>query len=71
MNWINILEQLPDNKEQEIIVYFKNSVGWHVSTAFWNGKTIIELCERCGFNEPWGYEAIVTHWMPLPNAPSV
>ena len=70
MKWINILEQLPE-EEQEIIVYFNNSAGWHVTSAYWDGNTIIELCERCGFREPWGYQSIVTHWMPMPNAPSL
>jgi hypothetical protein len=67
-NWISILEQLPDT-EQEIIIYFKNKAGWHVSTAYWDGDSIVEICERCGFKKAYLYDAIVTHWMALPQKP--
>lgn len=70
MEWINILEQFP-GKEQEIIVYFKNSAGWHVTSTYWDGKTFIELCERCGYGESWGYQAIVSHWMPMLDPPQL
>ena len=69
MNWICFLDCLP-TLEQEIIVYFKNKSGWHVSTAFWNGDTIVDLCEECGRLVPWTYSTIVTHWMPLPHPPA-
>ncbi len=67
--WIDVKDELPDTK-QEVNVYFKNSAGYHVSSSYWNGKNFIELCERCGFNEPFSYsDALVIKWQPLPTPP--
>lgn len=63
--WIDVKEWLPKNK-QEVSVYFKNEVGWHVTGAYFDGKWFNELCEVCGHKEPF---TIVTHWRPLPLAP--
>jgi hypothetical protein len=68
MKWIKILDK-PPKKEQEIIVHFKNTAGWHETAAYWNGKEVITLCEECDFEEPWGSKTLITHWQPLPNPP--
>ena len=70
MEW-KAIEDILNEKEQEIVVYFKNTAGWHVTTAYWDGIRIIELCEKCGNREPWGYDAIISYWMKLPEPPSI
>lgn len=65
-SWIKTVDQLPDT-EQEVSVYFKNSAGWHVTTAFWDGDGFIEMCERCGHKSL--FPPTVTHWQPLPEPP--
>ena len=67
MEWLSA-NQIPE-KEQEVIVYFKNSVGYHVSTAYWDGVDFFNLCEECDYKEPYKYHATITYWMPLPEPP--
>ena len=66
--WIDITEEAPSEK-QEIIVYFKNSAGWHVTAAWWNGLLVCELCSQCQIEKPWGAQYLITHWMSLPKPP--
>jgi hypothetical protein len=64
--WIRVEDRLPD-KEQEVIVYFRNEIGWHTTAAYWDGY-FMDLCEVCGNREGYAYKTI-THWMPLPTSP--
>ena len=67
--WIRVEDGLP-TAPQEVNIYFKNSAGFHSSCAYWDGENFVELCERCGFIEPYGHSEPVTHWMPLPTPPN-
>lgn len=67
--WKKLSDGFPAH-QQEVILYFKNSNGWHVSTAVWDGNTFIEECCACGCKVPWTYSAVITHWQPLPEPPS-
>lgn len=66
--WIEVKIETP-KKEQEVIIYFKNVVGWHTVTCYWNGRNFIDLCEVCGHNSTYHHDTPVTHWMPLPKPP--
>jgi len=65
--WVSVGK--PPKESQEVIVYFKNDVGWHITAAYWNGETFTELCEVCGNRTPFTYKTPVTHWQPLPPPP--
>ena len=69
MKWIKTIDKLP-KEEQTLNIYFKNSVGWHVGSCYWDGTNFIDLCEVCGHNEAYKPSALVTHWQPLPEKPS-
>lgn len=68
MEWIELVDRTPE-KEQEVIVYFKNSAGWHTTAAYWDGENFTERCEDCGNQTPFTYQTPITHWMPLPEPP--
>lgn len=70
MEWISVVMQRPKD-EQEVIVYFMNSAGNHVSTAVWDGFDFFDLCEDCNYKERYYPGAIITHWMPLPEPPKI
>jgi hypothetical protein len=67
MEWIDIFENTP-NEPQEVIIYFKNEVGWHVGTAYWDGNVFMDLCEACGLREPYTPKTPIKKWMSLPSA---
>ena len=59
MNWIKTSERLPNN-EQKCLIWYQNEA----HKAKWSAKYNI-------FNLQDGLPAkVVTHWMPLPSAPS-
>jgi len=65
--WVSVEERLPE--EVEVIVYFKNVIGWHVTSAVYKKKIGFidnDSCEEMKVFHPYS----VTHWMPLPQPPS-
>lgn len=65
--WIPVTERLPDNIDEEVLVstedYGKSGLGF-VTVAVYDGNDWLECWERKT------YLTAVTHWMPLPSAPT-
>ena len=68
MDWISISVELP-KPNQNIIIYFKNTAGWHVWIAWFDGFNFIDNVDE--IKSIYDYLTPVTHWMPLPLFPII
>lgn len=68
-NWIDVKDNLPE-KKQDVLVYFINSAGRHISYATYEDFAFWSIAETDTqtFKEVF---PIVTHWMGLPEPPSL
>lgn len=71
--WISVDERLPDGYGS-FLVAFKSKLHWKTEWVYCVGVAIYNVSEIPSVNG-WdfeiedGYEYIITHWMPLPEAP--
>lgn len=67
--WVKVEDGLPEGRK-EVIVYFKNSAGWYVTSAIFDkgiGFFSHDDPVITGIFPPYS----VTHWMPLPQSPNI
>ena len=65
MEWISVKDSLPDYNERVLLVGKHNIIyiGWREHSN-WKGKEHFSIGRGCGLSS-------VTHWMPLPEYPSL
>lgn len=67
MNWIKTSEKLP---EDDALVLVCNVKGWllYELALFYKHDNVFVLCES---KIPTNYTLEVSHWLPLPNPPTM
>ncbi len=77
MEWISVKEQLPHNDDEVLIFVSNDIVQAYLKNGIWKGSVMVtdnmndgyvhdrEICKQ---GSPFDF---VTHWMPLPEPPTV